>query len=101
VIHIEDILRNIAIYFNFQNMTVLCDSNAEKPKFRFSASCGYPTIGTLESQFHSPDMVKRLGAFHLEVQCPSLNYLAEHLNVGVEYSFITSNNHHIIVLIKL
>ena len=25
---IEDILRNKAIYFNFQNMTVLCDSNA-------------------------------------------------------------------------
>jgi hypothetical protein len=33
VIHIEDILRNKAIYFNFQNMTVLCDSNAEKQNF--------------------------------------------------------------------
>ena len=31
VIHIEDILKNIAIYFNFQNMTALCDSNAENP----------------------------------------------------------------------
>ena len=32
VIHIEDILRNKAIYFNFQNLTALCDSNARKVK---------------------------------------------------------------------
>ena len=32
VIHIEDILRNKPIYFIFQNMTALCDSNAGKPK---------------------------------------------------------------------
>jgi hypothetical protein len=33
VIHIEEILINKAIYFNFENMTVLCDSKAKKPKF--------------------------------------------------------------------
>ena len=33
VIHIEEILINKSIYFNFENMTALCDSNAKKPKF--------------------------------------------------------------------
>ena len=39
MIHIEDILRNKAIYFNFQNMTALCDSNAEKLIFRLALEC--------------------------------------------------------------
>ena len=33
VIHIEYILLNKAMYFNFQNMAVLCDNNAEQSEF--------------------------------------------------------------------
>ena len=33
VIHIEYILVNKAMYFNFQNMAALCDVNAEQSKF--------------------------------------------------------------------
>src|ERR1700685_3977096 len=41
VIHIEYILINKSMCFNFQNMAVLCDNNAEQSKFRFSRSpCG-------------------------------------------------------------
>ena len=41
VIHIECILINKAMYFNFQNMAALCDNNAGKSKFWFSRSpCG-------------------------------------------------------------
>ena len=57
VIHIEYILINKVMYFNFQNMAALCDNNPEKPKFWFSGSpcraARYPVIPCIGS-LHLP-----------------------------------------------
>jgi len=54
VIHIEYILINKVMYFNFQNMAALCDNNAEQSKFWFSRSpCSdarYPVIPCSETE---------------------------------------------------